>query len=409
MVVGSGIIGISCAHYLNRAGFTVTVIDKGALASECSQSNCGYICPSHVPPLTEPGAFGVALKSLFNRRSPFRLKPSFDPALWYWMTHFARRCTHEQVLSAGRHLQVILDASMDEYTHLITQKPLKCEWKEEGLLYVFKSNRQMDSFSKMDHLLSEHFGVSTRRLEGKELISFDPGLRRGLAGGFHYPKDRSVRPELLNREWVDDLKAEGVEFIQNCELQKIRHVGGRIESLLTSAGEIEAERVVFSLGVLTAEWAKELECRIPLQPGKGYSLTMDRPIHAPIHPILIPEHKVAVSPFEKGLRLGSMMEFSGYDSSIPEDRIEQLRDSVRPYLNASVDGEATETWYGWRPMTWDSLPVIGPVPSIRNAFLATGHNMLGLSLAPSTGRLISEMMTGEKPHIDPTPYLPSRF
>ena len=409
VIVGSGIIGIACAYYLTNAGLQVTVIDKGSIAGECSRSNCGYICPSHVPPLTEPGAISMAIKSLFNRKSPFRVKPSFNPSLWYWMSQFARRCTHEQVLSAGKHLQVILDASMEEYQKLVSHQSLDCEWKEDGLLYVFLSERAMEAFAETDDLLTEHFGVSAQRLMGNELTNFDEGLNNGLVGGFHYPKDRSVRPELLNREWVKELKAGGVQFIQNCELQKTRRNGNRITSLTTTQGEMEADHVIFCLGVLTSQWANELECRIPLQPGKGYSMTMDRPDQSPIHPILIPEHKVAVSPFDKGLRLGSMMEFSGYDTSIPESRIQQLRDSVRPYLRASVDGAVRETWYGWRPMTWDSLPVIGPVPSIRNAYLATGHNMLGLSLAPSTGRLISEMVTGETPHIDPTPYLPSRF
>ena len=125
--------------------------------------------------------------------------------------------------------------------------------------------------------------------------------------------------------------------------------------------------------------------------------------------MLFPEHKVGVSPFDQGFRLGSMMEFTGYDTSIPKHRIQQLRDSARPYLRASVDGEAKETWYGWRPMTWDSLPIIGPTPRFDNAFLATGHNMLGLSLAPSTGRLIAELITGESTHIDVSPFSPQRF
>ncbi len=107
--------------------------------------------------------------------------------------------------------------------------------------------------------------------------------------------------------------------------------------------------------------------------------------------------------------LGSMMEFTGYDESIPSHRLQLLRDSARPYLMASVDGEAQETWFGWRPMTWDSLPIIGATPRLTNAFLATGHNMLGLSLAPSTGRLIAEMVTGDKTHIDAAPFSPSRF
>lgn len=409
IVVGAGIVGIACAHYLNEAGLTVTVIDRGTIAGACSHANCGYICPSHVPPLTEPGAIRVALKSLFNPRSPFRVKPSLSPALWNWMWQFARRCSHRQVLTAGRSLQSILDASMREYRTLIPALALDCEWKEDGLIYVFRTQSGLNAFAETDRLLAEEFGVSAKQIGGEELPEFDSGLRPGLAGAFHYPGDTSVRPDRLNSQWSEHLRTRGVRFIECCELQSIEKSGERISGLRTSQGELDADHFVFAMGAWSSRWARELRCRIPIQPGKGYSVTMDRPDSAPRYPMLFPEHKVGVSPFERGFRLGSMMEFSGYDTSIPAHRIQQLRDSARPYLVASVDGAAREAWYGWRPMTWDSLPIIGATPQLRNACLATGHNMLGLSLAPSTGRLVAEHVTGQRPHIDPSPYSPARF
>lgn len=409
IVVGAGIIGIACAHYLSKAGFKVTVIDKGKVASACSAYNCGYICPSHVPPLTEPGAFKVALKSLFNPQSPFRVKPRFDPALWHWMAQFARRCNHKQVLVAGKHLKTILDTSMEEYRKLVPEMSLECEWKDNGLLYVFQTEKGMESFAGTDHMLTKEFGVSATRIEGEGLEGFEPGLKPGLAGAYHYPLDTSVRPESLNQSWAKALQSGGVDFLEGCELLSIRKSNGGVTALSTSHGELEASQFVFALGAWSKGWAQALECKIPIQPGKGYSVTMARPEQSPSCPTLFPEHKVGVSPFENGLRLGSMMEFAGFDSTIPETRIQQLRDSARPYLKADVDGEAQFQWYGWRPMTWDSLPVIGRVPGLSNACLATGHNMLGLSLAPGTGRLVSEFLSGESPHIDVTPYSPTRF
>ena len=409
IVVGTGIVGIACAHYLSRAGFRVTVIDQGTVAGACSHGNCGYICPSHVLPLTEPGAIGMAVRSLFNPRAPFRVKPRFSPALWNWMWQFARRCTQQQVRMAGKHLQTILDASLDEYRQLIPQQSLDCEWKEDGLLYVLQTDHGMESFAKTDQLLTGEFGVTARRIEGAELPAFEPGLQPSLAGAFHYPGDTSVRPDRLNRAWADQLRREGVQFLEHCELQSVRKSAGRVTGLKTTQGDLPAGQIVFALGAWSSRWSAELGCRIPVQPGKGYSLTMPRPEACPRYPILFPEHKIGVSPFDGGFRLGSMMEFSGYDTSIPERRIQQLRDSARPYLVASVDAVAEDTWYGWRPMTWDSLPVIGPVPGLQNACLATGHNMLGLSLAPSTGKLVAELLTGNPTHIDPTPYSPERF
>jgi D-amino-acid dehydrogenase len=409
IIVGAGIIGIACAHYLSKAGMPVTVIDRGPIAGACSHGNCGYICPSHVLPLTEPSAIAVALKSLFTPGAPFRVKPRLSPALWNWMWQFARRCHHQQMLTAGRHLKAILDSSMAEYRGLIEEERLDCEWKRDGLLYVLRTGRGMREFAETDRFLSDHFGVAARRIEGGDLPTFDSALKPGLAGAFHYEGDASVRPERLSSTWSERLKERGVTFLEHCELRGIRKSAGRVTHLETARGEMSADVLVFATGAWSPRLSRELGCRIPVQPGKGYSVTMPAPDPCPRHPMLFPEHRVGVSPFENGYRLGSMMEFAGFDATIPERRIQQLRDSARPYLVAPFTEGDQRTWYGWRPMTWDSLPIIGRVAGLANAYLATGHNMLGMSLATATGRLIAEMIQDRPLHIDPTPYCPSRF
>ena len=409
IIVGGGIVGISCAHYLTRAGYQVTVIDRNRIAAECSHGNCGYICPSHVLPLTEPGAFKVALKSLFNPRAPFRVRPSFDPALWKWMWQFAKRCRHSTMLAAGVHLKAILDSSLTEYQQLIADEKLQCEWKEDGLLYVLRTEHGMREFAATDQLLTEHFDVRATRIEGNDLTDFDPALKPGLAGAFHYPGDASVRPDLLNAAWSRLLRERGVTFIEECELTNVVRADQNVVKLETSKGPMTAERYVFATGALSTRLSEKLECSIPIQPGKGYSVTMERPEICPKYPMLFPEHKVGVSPFDSGYRLGSMMEFCGYDSSIPARRIQQLRDSAKPYLQMPYTENVTETWYGWRPMTWDSLPIIGRLPRLSNAMIAAGHNMLGLSLATATGRLVAEIMRDETPHIDVSAFSPARF
>ncbi len=409
VIVGAGIIGIACAHYLNRAGLKVTVIDRSAIGSGCSHGNCGYICPSHVLPLTEPGAVSTALKSLFNPRSPFRVTPRLSPAFWNWMWQFARRCNQQQMLTAGRHLKAILDSSLDEYKQIVRDESLDCEWTENGLLYVLQTEHGMEDFAKNDRFLTEHFGVTARRIEGTELPALEPALKTGLAGAFHYPHDVSIRPDLLNASWADRLKARGVTFHEYKDVIQIHKSAGQITHLETHYGDLTADRFVFAAGALSAKLATALECRIPIEPGKGYSVTMPRPTICPQYPMLFPEHRVGVSPFLNGYRLGSMMEFSGFNATIPAQRIQQLRDSAKPYLvEPFTDGEQ-QTWFGWRPMTWDSLPIIGPVPRLSNAFLATGHNMLGVSLATATGRLVTELMLDQTPHIDPTAFSPQRF
>lgn len=181
-VVGAGIVGIACAHYLSRAGLRVTVVDRKDIGGACSYANCGYICPSHVLPLTEPGAIRLALKSLFNPAAPFRVKPRFSPALWHWMWQFARRCTQRQMLESGKHLKAILDSSMQEYRNLLAEEQLDCEWQDNGLLYVLRTAHGMEEFSKTDRLLTDHFGVKARQVAGSDLPSFDPRSRRDSRG-----------------------------------------------------------------------------------------------------------------------------------------------------------------------------------------------------------------------------------
>lgn len=409
IVVGAGVIGVACAHYLAAAGLRVTVIDQGTIGGACSGGNCGYICPSHVLPLTEPGAFGVAIKSLFTPDAPFRVKPRLDPALWNWMWQFARRCTHKQVLEVGVHLKAILDASIAEYRRLVRDEGLDCQWQETGLLYVLRTERGMRAFAETDKLLAGHFGVPAVRLDGAALPAFDPSLKAGLAGAYHYPGDASLRPDLLMASWSQKLVTRGVRFIEHCRLERVNRADGRVTGIETSQGPLAAERYVFALGGWSPRIAKELQCPIPIEQGKGYSVTMHRPDPCPRHPMLFPEHRIGVSPFEDGYRLGSMMEFAGYDESIPEKRIRQLHDSAKPYLITPSGPGPEKTWYGWRPMTWDSLPIIGQVPRLSNAFLSTGHNMLGMSLATATGKLVAEIMEGVSPHLDPAPFSPRRF
>jgi D-amino-acid dehydrogenase len=409
LIVGAGIIGISCAYYLRKEGYSVTVIDRGSIAGACSHGNCGYICPSHVLPLTEPGAIRTAMKSMFKRDAPFRVKPRLSPALWNWMWQFARRCNQKQMLAAGAHLKAILDSSMVEYRQLLETESVDGQWKNDGLLYVLRSEHAMKEFADNDRMLSENFGVSATRIAGEDLPSMDPALKPGLAGAFHYEHDTSVRPDQLNAQWAACANDHGVTFIENCQLNEIKKTKGRITHLDTSQGDMKADRFVFATGAWTAKLSAALDCRIPIQPGKGYSVTMTRPDPCPKMPMLFPEHKVGVSPFDDGYRLGSMMEFAGYDTSIPPRRIQQLRDSAKPYLQAPYTDQTQESWYGWRPMTWDSLPIIGRVPRIPNAYLATGHNMLGLSLAPATGKLIAEIIGERDTHIDASAFSPTRF
>lgn len=409
IVVGAGVIGIACAHYLQESGLQVTVIDQSTIGGACSFGNLGYVCPSHVLPLTEPGAVGMAIKSFFEPGAPFRVKPRINLAFWNWMLQFARRCNHRDMLTAAGHLKAILDSSMTEYRRIQSELSLDCEWQDSGLLYVFQTAAGLNAFSKTVALLGDEFGVTARHIVGEELPLLDPALKTRLAGAFHYENDAYIRPDLLNSRWSKALEDKSVTFLEGCKLEDIRKQGSRVTELQTSSGTLVADYFVFATGAWSSKLTSALKCRIPVEPGKGYSVTMARPAICPEFPMLFPEHKVGVTPFTGSYRLGSMMEFVGFDTTIPERRIQQLRKSAEPYLVEPHTEETKSTWYGWRPMTWDSLPIIGRVPRFDNAFLATGHNMLGVSLAAGTGRLLSEIVNDQSTHVDASPYSPERF
>ena len=408
-IVGGGIVGIACAHYLSGAGYAVTVIDQDRIGGGCSHGNCGHICASHVLPLNEPANLLAALRSLVNPRAPFRVKPQWRPSLLRWFWEFARRCNHRHALSAGGAMKSILDASIREYEALFQAGEFEAQWQPLGLLYVLRTRRGMERFAAQDAMLRDTFGVAARRLESSELPEFEPALRPGLAGGFLYDGDAFLRPDALTGNWTRWLASRGVRFEEGNRVQGVEKTAGEITRLLTDTGEVTADHYVFASGAWSTAVAADLGCPVPIEPGKGYSITTTRPRTCPRHAMLFAEHRVGATPFDDGFRLGSMMEFSGFDATIPSRRIQQLIDSARHYLHEPAGEEVLETWCGWRPMTWDSLPVIGAVPGLANGVLATGHHMLGMTMAPATGRLVAEII-GERPtHIDPAPYSPARF
>ena len=281
VVVGGGIVGIACAHYLKDEGLDVVVIERGDFGKACSFANCGYICPSHVLPLTEPGAFRVAVKSLLDRTSPFYVRPRLSPALWHWLMQFARRCTQKQMLAAGVHLKAILDASMKEYRRLLAAEKLPCEWRPTGLLYVLETPQAMDEFAATDRLLTDEFGVAARRIEGLQLPEHDPAVKPGLAGAFLYEDDAHLRPDALMTSWTERLRERGVRLQGDCALQGIDQSRGQVTALRTSQGVMPVKKLVIAAGAWSAALSRILGCKIPMQPGKGYSLTTTRPDPCP--------------------------------------------------------------------------------------------------------------------------------
>jgi D-amino-acid dehydrogenase len=409
VVIGSGVIGAACAYYLARAGWNVTIIDSGEFGRGCSHGNCGFVCPSHVFPLAAPGAIRSAWKSLFRPHSPLSIKPRLDPALWAWLYRFARRCNLDDMITAGKGIQALLNSSRSLYSELIASEAIDCEWVENGVLFVFQHAAALEHAVEAERLLEDSFGLTAKRMDGTELTELEPALKPGLAGGFLHETDAHLRPDKLMTGWNHVLRRQGVTIRTGCGLQDFAGTGHHAKAARTPQGELTADAFVVATGAWTPLLGRQLGRRFPIQPGKGYSITMPRPPRCPARPLIFEEDRVAVTPMSSGYRLGSTMEFAGFDATLNPRRIALLREGARPYLHEPYCEPVEEAWFGWRPMTPDGLPIIDRSPAFANVLVAAGHNMLGLAMAPATGKLVAEILNDESPHLDPAPYRAARF
>lgn len=408
VVVGGGVIGAACAYYLRRAGLAVTLLDQGTFGGGCSHGNCGFVCPSHALPLAGPGALRATLKTLFLRNSPLKVRWRFDPALWRWFWQFARKCNRRDMIASGHAIAALLNSSRSLYDSLLSTELSDVEWEARGLLFVFRTARAMEHYAETDRLLRAEFNLAATRHDGPALAELEPALKPGLAGGWHYDTDGHLRPDKLMSAWRRVLEADGVDIRERCQLLGFTTEGRLARKLTTSRGDLNADAIVIATGAWTPMLKRWLRCPMPIQPGKGYSITMPRPRLCPRLPMIFEEHRVAITPMQSGMRIGSTMEFAGYDDTLNPDRLRLLREGAELYLREPWAEPVAESWWGWRPMTADSLPIIGSLPAFDNVHVAAGHGMLGVSMAPATGKLLCELITGQTPHIDPWPYRVSR-
>jgi D-amino-acid dehydrogenase len=409
VVIGGGVIGAASAYYLQRDGWDVTILEKNAFGSGCSRGNCGYVCPSHVLPLAEPGAVKGTFKAIFSPNSPFSIKPRVDLALWSWLWNFYRKCNTKDMIAGGNALQGLLNSSMTLFEELLAGEPIDCDWEKVGLLYVYKDKERLDAYESKNKLLTETWNEPAEKLTADEVIKLEPAVKEDIVGGWYYEQDAHLRSDRLLSSWQKLLLERGAKVVENCEVLEIVRKGAAAVAVKTTQGDFEADQFVVATGPLTPRLAGYLGCKIPIQPGKGYSITMPRPKLCPKIPMIFPQRRVAVTPFKSGYRLGSIMEFAGYDASIKPKRLQLLKDGAAEYLREPMAEPIEEEWFGWRPMTYDSLPIIDRSPIMDNVIIAAGHNMIGLSMSTGTGKVVAELAGKRPPHIEIKSFAVTRF
>ncbi|MEL6431022.1 MAG: FAD-dependent oxidoreductase [Planctomycetota bacterium] len=409
-VVGGGIVGAMSAWYLADAGVQVTLVERDRFGAACSRGNCGYVAPSHVLPLCQPGAIRGSLKTLFERNSAFAIKPRASLRMLRWLYGFSRRCNERDMLRTAEALRGLLFSSKDLYLELVREEGVECDWQERGLLNVYAEERGLEAFRPKERMLRERFGVGATFLDREALLALEPALKDNVAGAWHFEMDAHLRPDLLMESLRPRLEARGVRIVEGATVARFRGEAGAARAIeLESGDSIEAEHFVVATGAWTPFLERDLGLQIPIEPGKGYSITTSAPERMPTHPLILEESHVAITPMTGAYRIGSTMEFVGYDESIDERRLQILTDAARKHLVDPIGGEVRETWWGWRPMVWDGRPIIDRAPALGNVVIAAGHSMIGISMGPATGRLVAELVTGADPHVDPAPFGVARF
>jgi D-amino-acid dehydrogenase len=409
LILGGGVIGLACALHLLKGGARVRILEQGTPGCGSSHGNCGTITPSHSAPLSMPGTLGVALRSMLQADAPLYLNPRLDGPRLRWLLGFARRCNWRDFERAAQARAAILQRSRWLMAELVRESRLDCEFVEEGVLYVYRSAAQMADDEHHHARLLDRLGIDALRLRADEVQAMEPALKPGVQGGLLHPGDARLRPDRYAAELARLVREHGGIIETGARVERLATHGKQITGVATTLGDFTGDRVVLALGAWSPLLGNQLGLHLPMQPGKGYSLTYTRPALAPRHALVLREAKVCVTTWSNGFRLGSTMEFSGYAEGLNRRRIDALRRGAAEGLHEPEGPVLQEEWWGWRPMSVDEIPIIGPSTRWSNLHVATGHGMLGVSMSTATGELVAAQIQGTAPAIDPAPYAPARF
>ena len=410
LIIGAGIIGVCSAHYLLARGHRVTIVDRSSPQHQgCSFGNAGLVVPSHLVPLAAPGMIGTAARMMLSPRSPFYIRPRLDPELFGWGWRFTRAATRRHVERCAPLLRDLNLASLAGYEQLAKAEN-DFGFTRRGLLMLCKTQRTLDEEARAARRANA-LGIPAQVLDARQTSEREPNLQMDIAGSVFYPKDCHLSPDRLIPALRMRLERAGATFQWESEITGLRLQDRRIRAAITRNGAIEADEFVLCGGSWSAAVVRELGVRLPMQAGKGYSLTLDSPPRLPRTCAILTEARVAVTPMDGRLRFGGTMEIAGLVERINPARVRGIVESISKYYPQFTPGDfhGIKPWCGLRPCSPDGLPYVGRTRLLKNLTIATGHAMMGISLGPITGKLVSQIVSSEQPSIDITPLNPDRY
>jgi D-amino-acid dehydrogenase len=406
-ILGAGVVGLTAALHCARRGMRVRLVERAPRRRDgCSFGNAGMVVPSHFVPLAAPGMVALGLKWMWNPESPFRIRPRLDPALLSWGLRFCRASTRRRAEAAApvlRDLSLLSRRGFEEIG-------LDIGLVRRGLLMLCKTEQALEEEVHLSET-ARRLGIPTEVLDARGLAALDPWASLDVVGGVHFPQDCHLPP----RRYLEALEAElarlGVEMLWETEFLGAATEGDRLRALETTRGPIEADEFVLCAGVWSDRLSRALGLRLPMEAGKGYSLTLAEPRQLPELCSICVEARLAVTPMDGALRVGGTMELSGLDERVDARRVRAIVRAFAEYFPAFSEDDfaGIEPWAGLRPVSPDGLPYLGRTRRWDNLVVATGHAMLGLSLAPATGQIVAGLLEGEAPPLDLALLSPDRF
>ncbi|WP_116770851.1 NAD(P)/FAD-dependent oxidoreductase [Maribacter litoralis] len=409
VVIGGGIVGLSTAYYLHKEGCEVTVIDKSDITTGASFVNAGYITPSHIIPLASPGMIAKGIKMMFNSASPFYMKPRFDLDFIKWSWYFHKSSTAAKVEKAISVIKEINLLSRELFTDIKKSGDLgDFQLERKGLLMLYKTDETYLHEKKIAERVQDE-GLEVAELNKIELQQLEPNVRIEAEGAIHYQCDAHTTPNEIMPKLLSYLNKNGVHIKTHEEVIDLKTTGNTINEVITNKNNYKPDEVVLAAGSWSGELAKLLHLKLPLQGGKGYSINVARETGITI-PAILMESKMAVTPMNGFTRFAGTMEFSGNNNVIRKERVLAIANGASSFY-PDVEINTTEiknVKTGLRPVSPDGLPYIGRSTTIKNLLIGTGHAMMGWSLGPATGKLISELLTDNKTSMNVSSFDPNR-
>ncbi len=415
-IIGGGLIGLFSAYYLKKNGHEVVIIEQSSGQDGCSYGNAGMVVPSHFIPLAVPGMIEKGIRWMFDSESPFYVKPRLNLDLLSWGMKFYKAANKKQVEMAMPALRDISLLSKALYQELAQKEGFDFSFEEKGLMMLCKNEHTLEEEVEVAEKANQ-LGIRAKVLSLEELHQLEPEVRPEVAGAVFYEGDAHLYPNLLLAKIKEYLLQNGVEFLYHSEVLGVTISENKVESLAVKKEDGIKNIAIDSLVIATGSWsqamAKQLGINMPMQAGKGYSITVEQKEGKKLNiPSILLEARVAITPMsERLIRFGGTMEIGGINDHINMNRVKGIIKSVPnffPDYRLEMP-QKEEVWYGLRPCSPDGLPYIGRASRLSNVVIATGHAMMGLSLAPGTGHLVQQLVDNQATSLDLKLYNPERY